>query len=154
MQLSTKGRYAARALLDLALHYGEGPVRVKDISRRQELSDRYLEQILSLLKAAGFVRVVRGPRGGFTLARPPEEIRLIDIVAVVEGSTAPVDCVDEPDICDRSSACATRPTIFAREVWADVKSAIDGVLGSITLQSLADRQREIDRRRTDGENSR
>jgi Rrf2 family cysteine metabolism transcriptional repressor len=148
MQLSTKGRYAARALLDLALHYGEGPVRVKDISRRQELSDRYLEQILSLVKAAGFVRVVRGPRGGFTLAKPPEQIRLIDIVAVVEGSTAPVDCVDEPEICDRSPACA------AREVWADVKSAIDGVLGSITLQSLADRQREIDRRRTHGENSR
>jgi len=148
MKLSTKGRYAARALLDLALHYGEGSVRVKDISRRQELSDRYLEQILSLLKAAGFVRVVRGPRGGFILARPPEDIRLIDIVAVVEGSTAPVDCVDEPEICERSSTCATR------EVWADVKSAIDGVLGSVTLQSLADRQREIERRRTDGENSR
>ncbi len=148
MRLSTKGRYAARALLDLALHYGEGPVMVKDISRRQQLSDRYLQQILSLLKAAGFVRVVRGPRGGFVLARPPAETRLIDIVSVIEGSTAPVDCVDEPQVCDRSTACATR------EVWADVKRAIDGVLGAVTLQALADRQREMERRTTDGENSR
>jgi Rrf2 family cysteine metabolism transcriptional repressor len=148
MKLSTKGRYAARALLDLALHYGEGPVLVRDISRRQQLSDRYLEQILSLLKAAGFVRVVRGPRGGFILAKPPADISLTDVVSTMEGSTAPVDCVDDAQVCDRSSACATR------EVWADVKRAIDGVLGSVTLQALADRQREIERRRTDGENSR
>jgi len=148
MKLSTKGRYATRSLVDLALHGGKGPVLVRDISRRQQLSDRYLEQILSLLKAAGFVRVVRGPRGGFVLARPPSEIRLIDIVSAVEGSTAPVDCVDQPQICERSPSCATR------EVWADMKSAIDGVLGSVTLQSLAERQTELEQRQGDGENSR
>ena len=136
MKLSTKGRYATRALLDLALHFGEGPILVKDISRRQEVSDRYLEQILTPLKAAGLVRVVRGARGGFALARPPSEIRLIEIVQIMEGSTAPVECVDHADSCSRSVSCVTR------EVWTDLKSAIDGVLESVTLQSLVEKERQ------------
>ena len=135
MKLSTKGRYAARAMLDLALHFGQGPVLVKDISRRQEFSDRYLEQILTPLKAAGLVRVIRGARGGFILAKPPSEIRLIEIIQIVEGSTAPVDCVDDAQICSRSDFCVTR------EVWADIKEAIDTVLESITLQDLLERQK-------------
>jgi Rrf2 family protein len=139
MKLSTKGRYATRALLDLALHHGEGPIMIRDISRRQEVSDRYLEQILTPLKAAGLLRVARGSRGGFSLARPPSEIRLIDIIHVVEGSTAPVDCVDDAEICHRSPACPTR------EVWIDLKRAIDGVLESTTLQSLVDSHNEINR---------
>ena len=136
MKLSTKGRYATRAMLDLALHFGEGPILVKDISRRQEFSDRYLEQILTPLKAAGLVRVVRGARGGFTLARPPSDIRLIEIIQIVEGSTAPVDCVDDAKICSRSDFCVTR------EVWAEMKKATDTVLESITLQDLLERQKE------------
>lgn len=135
MKVSTKGRYAARAMLDLAQHFGEGPILVKDISRREEFSDRYLEQILIPLKVAGLVRVVRGARGGFSLARPPSEIKLLEIIQIVEGSTAPVDCVDDARVCSRSDLCVTR------EVWAEMKAAIDTVLESITLQDLLERQK-------------
>ena len=135
MKVSTKGRYAARAMLDLAQHFGEGPILVKDISRREEFSDRYLEQILTPLKVAGLVRVVRGARGGFSLARPPSEIKLLEIIQIVEGSTAPVDCVDDARVCSRSDLCVTR------EVWAEMKAAIDTVLESITLQDLLERQK-------------
>jgi len=135
MKVSTKGRYAARAMLDLAQHFGEGPILVKDISRREEFSDRYLEQILTPLKVAGLVRVVRGARGGFSLARPPSEIKLLEIIQIVEGSTAPVDCVDDARVCSRSDFCVTR------EVWAEIKAAIDTVLESITLQDLLERQK-------------
>jgi Rrf2 family protein len=133
MKLSTKGRYATRAMLDLALHFGEGPILVKDISRRQEVSDRYLEQILTPLKASGLLRAFRGSRGGFALAKEPSEIKLIEIVQIVEGSTAPVDCVDDAQICTRSESCVTR------DVWIELKNAIDHVLDSITLQDLVDR---------------
>lgn len=134
MKLSTKGRYATRAMLDLALHFGEGPILVKDISNRQEVSDRYLEQILTPLKAGGLVRVVRGARGGFALAKPPSQIKLLEIIQLVEGSTAPVDCVDDLHICARSGNCVTR------EVWIELKQAIDNVLESMTLEDLVDRQ--------------
>jgi len=140
MKLSTKGRYATRAMLDLALHIGEGPVLVKDIAKRQELSDRYLEQILIPLKAGGLVRVVRGARGGFALARPPADIKLIEIIRITEGSTAPVDCVDDALICSRSGFCVTR------EIWLELKRAIDNVLESMTLQSLVDKYNEAERR--------
>ena len=136
MKLSTKGRYAARAMLDLALRFGQGPILVKDISRREEISERYLEQILTPLKIAGLVRVIRGARGGFILARLPSEIRLIEIIQIMEGSTAPVDCVDDAQICSRSDLCITR------EVWSEIKEAIDTVLESITLQDLLERQKE------------
>jgi len=135
MKLSTKGRYAARAMLDLAQHLGQGPILVKDISRREEISGRYLEQILTPLKIAGLVRVIRGARGGFTLARLPSEITLIEIIQIMEGSTAPVECVDDAQICSRSDLCITR------EVWAEMKKAIDTVLESITLQDLLERQK-------------
>lgn len=141
MKLSTKGRYATRAMLDLALHVGEGPILVRDIARRQEISERYLEQILTPLRVAGLVRVVRGARGGFTLARPPSEIRLSDIIQVMEGSTAPVECVDDPGVCSRSDSCTTRG------VWAEVKTAIDKLLESTTLQDLVERQKVEERAR-------
>ncbi len=138
MKLSTKGRYAARAMLDLAQHLGQGPILVKDISRREEISERYLEQILTPLKIAGLVRVIRGARGGFTLAKPPSEVRLIDIIQTMEGSTAPVDCVDDAQICSRSDSCVTR------EVWTEIKEAIDTVLESTTLQDLLERQKRTE----------
>jgi Rrf2 family protein len=147
MKLSTRGRYATRALLDLALHGNDGPTLVKDISRRQEVSGRYLEQILTPLKVAGLVRAVRGSRGGFLLARSPDEIRLSEIIQVMEGSTAPVDCVDEAQLCHRSPRCAVR------EVWTELKRAIDGVLESVTLQALVDRHIEIEQRSSHVENS-
>ncbi len=130
MKLSTKGRYAVRAMLDLALQYGNGATLVRDISERQEISDLYLEQLFNRLKTAELVRSSRGPRGGFTLNRPPEEIRIIDIVRVMEGSTAPVECVDNASICSRSDSCPTRG------IWMELKRATDQVLASTTLRDL------------------
>jgi Rrf2 family protein len=135
MKLSTRGRYATRAMLDLALHFGEGPILVRDIARRQDISERYLEQILTPLRVAGLVRVMRGARGGFTLAKPPSATRLIDIIQVMEGSTAPVECVDDPLVCPRSDSCVTRG------VWAEVKKVTDELLESVTLHDLVERHK-------------
>jgi len=138
MKFSTKGRYAIRAMLDMAQYGTNGPVLVKDIARRQEISERYLEQLLTPLRVAGLVRGTRGARGGFVLTKLPPEIRLIDIIRVMEGSTAPVECVDDANICPRSNFCVTRG------VWREVKEAIDGVLSSTTLQDLIDRQKNYE----------
>jgi len=134
MRVSTKGRYAVRAMLELALQYGNGATLVRDISLRQEISDLYLEQLFNRLKTAELVRSSRGPRGGFTLNRPPETIRLIDIIRVMEGSTAPVECVDNASICSRSDTCPTR------SVWIELKQATDRVLESTTLKDLMDQE--------------
>jgi Rrf2 family cysteine metabolism transcriptional repressor len=136
MRLSTKGRYSARTMLDLALHFGEGPVLVKDISERQRISRGYLQQLFIPLRSAGLVKSTRGASGGFTLARPPSEIWLTEIMQVTEGSTAPVPCVDEPGLCTQSNECTTR------EVWVEMKRACDSLLDSITLQDLVDRHRK------------
>jgi Rrf2 family protein len=136
MKLSTKGRYATLAMLDLALHLGEGPIMTKDISRRQEVSKQYLEQLLLPLRSAGLVRSIRGARGGFILARLPSEIKLSEIIQVVEGSTSPVECIDNASTCSRSDLCVTR------EVWTEIKKAIDNVLEFTTLQDLVERQKE------------
>ena len=137
MRISTKGRYATRAMVDLALRYGEGPIQVKDIARNQDVSERYLEQLLTPLRIAGLIRVTRGARGGFELSNPPSQIRLIDIIRTVEGSTAPSECVDNASICSNSEYCA------AREIWAEIKSATDNVLESTSLQNLLERHKEI-----------
>jgi Rrf2 family protein len=135
MKLSTRGRYATRALLDLASHQNEGPIQLKDIARRQQFSLQYLEHIITPLITSGMVRSVRGARGGVWLARSPIEIKLSEVIGIVEGSTAPVDCVTSPEACSRSEFCATR------EVWTELKEAIDRVLTSKTLQDLVDMQK-------------
>ncbi len=135
MKLSTRGQYATRALLDLALHRDEEPVLLKDIARRQQISLSYLEHLVAPLIAGGIVRSTRGAKGGISLARPPEEIRLDEIIQLLEGSIAPVECVINPEVCSRSESCATR------DVWSELKKAIDGVLQSVTLQDLVERQK-------------
>ena len=130
MKLSTKGRYATRAMLDLAVHFGQGPIPIKDISVRQQISARYLEQLFIRLRKAGLVRSFRGLRGGFTLAKPPSEIPLSEIIQVAEGSVAPVRCVDDPKLCRQSDVCITR------SIWAEIGRATNKVLESITLQDL------------------
>lgn len=144
--VDTKGRYAVRAMLDLALHTGDSPVLIKDISEREDISKLYLKQILVPLRVAGLIRTVRGPNGGFILARPPSEIKLIEIVQSVEGSTAPVECVDDDTICQRSDLCVTR------EIWVEIKNAIDNVLESNTLQDLVDRHRRNEQVTVSGKN--
>jgi Rrf2 family transcriptional regulator, cysteine metabolism repressor len=136
MKLSTRGRYGTRAVLELALRYGEGPVLLKDVASRQDIPVSYLENLMGSLRASGLVATVRGMHGGYYLAKPPSEITLNQIVSALEGSMAPVECVDEQNYCSRAELCATR------DVWCEVKQAIEGVLESITVEDLVRRHRE------------
>jgi len=136
MKLSTRGRYGTRAMLELAIRYGAGQVLLKDVASRQDIPVSYLENLMGALRAAGLVATVRGMHGGYYLAKPPSEIRLSQIIAALEGSVAPVECVDDPKRCRRSESCV------ARDVWSEVKQAIEGVLESITLEDLVRRHRE------------
>ena len=135
MKLSTRGQYGTRALLELALHQGQGPVLLRDIAQRQQISLQYLEHLISPLIAGGVVRSTRGAKGGVSLARAPEEIKLSEVVRLLEGSVAPVECVDNPEACNRSELCVTR------DIWGELKQAIDGVLESTTLNDLVERQK-------------
>jgi Rrf2 family protein len=135
MKISTRGRYATRALLDLALQSSEGTVLLKDIARRQEISLSYLEHIITPLIAGGIIRSTRGARGGVSLLKHPQEIRLSEVIQLLEGSTAPVECVNHPKTCPRSHLCVTR------DIWGEIKEAIDGILEITTLQDLVERQR-------------
>ena len=139
MKLSTRGRYGTRALLDLAIHQGEEPILLKDIAQRQQIPLRYLEHLITPLIAGGIVRSTRGPRGGVSLAKPPEEIRLDEVIQLLEGSIAPVECVNNPEVCTRSELCATR------DIWSELKQAINGVLESTTLRDLVERQKRKER---------
>jgi Rrf2 family protein len=136
MKLSTKGRYGARAALELAIRYGSGPIMVREIAESQEISERYLEHILSSLRASGLVRSTRGARGGYELAKPPSDITLGDVVRSLEGPLDIVSCTSDQD-CRRAVGCVTM------EVWRDVREAIGGVLDAVTLENLAARHRRI-----------
>jgi Rrf2 family protein len=142
MKLSTRGRYATRALLDLALHPGENPATLKDIARRQQISVRYLEHLITPLVAAGIVRSMRGPRGGISLARPPQQIRLSEVIQLLEGSTAPVECLDNPIVCERSATCVTR------DVCGELRKAMDDVLDATTIADLVERQKQKEQPQT------
>ncbi len=135
MRLSTKGRYGTRAMLDIAVHSAVGPTLMKDIARRQNIAPKYLDHILSVLRKANLLKNIRGKGGGYTLARPAELITLKEIVEAVEGTLTPVECVDNPSLCDRVYTCPTR------DVWGKLKQAIQDVLGSATLASLLESQK-------------
>ena len=130
MRLSTRGRYGTRLMVDLAQHYALGPVPLAEIAKRQDLSAKYLEQLIILLKGAGLIRSARGRRGGYMLAREPERISVGEIVEVLEGSLAVVDCVIEADLCYRSPECPTR------DIWVSMTEAIRKQLYSINLQDI------------------
>ncbi|MFC2020618.1 RrF2 family transcriptional regulator [Chloroflexota bacterium] len=136
MKLSTKGQYGTRALLDLSLQETEEPVPLRDIARRQQISLQYLEHLITPLIAAGILRSVRGAKGGILLAKTPEKIKLSEVIQILEGSIAPTECVNNPGVCDRSAFCVTR------DVWDELKKAMDGVLESTTLQNLMERHRK------------
>ena len=136
MKLSTRGRYGTRAMLDVALHGAEGPVRLKDIARRQEVSKKYLEHLTSRLEAAGLLRSVRGAGGGISLARPASEIKLSEILQTLEGPSALVECVDNPEWCPRSASCATR------DIWMQIGRLTSDFLESKTLEDICHQQRE------------
>ena len=132
MKISTRGRYALRMMLDMALADSGKPVRVKEIAERQEISEKYMEQIMSILNKAGFVRSVRGPQGGYFLTRKPEEYTVGMILRLTEGSLAPVACVEEENTCEKIHDCAT---IL---VWQKMNEAINDVVDHMTLQDLVD----------------
>ena len=137
MKISTKGKYALRLMLDLALNDSENPVRIKDVAKRQEISGKYLEQIISVLNKAGFVRSVRGPQGGYFLTKKPEEYTVGMILRTTEGDLAPVSCVGNGAVeCDRADSCVTV------KIWQRINDAVDNVVDNITLADLVDWQNE------------
>lgn len=133
MKISTKGRYALRLMLDLAIYDTGEPVSLKDIAKRQEISEKYLEQIISVLNKAGFVRSIRGASGGYVLRRKPKEYTVGDILRLTEGSLSPVACIgEESEECVRSGDCVTVM------VWEKLDKAINDVVDNISLQDLVD----------------
>ena len=136
MKLSTRTRYAVRAIIELAQHTSNKPLQLKIIAQRQDISVKYLEQLMAVLRSAGFVRSIRGSKGGYVLAKAPNQIKLNDVLHRLEGTVATVECVEHEDYCSRSADCA------ARYLWMQVEQAIDKVLGAITLQDLVDKANE------------
>lgn len=135
MRMSTKGRYGLRVMMELASNYGHGPTLVKVIAKNQAISSKYIHLLVTNLRTAGLVRTVRGPSGGYELAKKPSSITALDVISALEGRSAPVECVVDASSCPRAQHCA------ARDVWCDVASAVDGVLAGITLAQLSSRQR-------------
>jgi len=140
MRISTKGRYGLRILLDVAMHQKEGPVALRDISRRQDISQKYLWQVINPLKVSGLLRAIRGAHGGYVLAKAAKEITIKDLVDVLEGPVSIVGCIQEPKTCERSESCP------ARDVWNEVETRLNEVMKRITLQQVIDRQEDITRR--------
>lgn len=139
MKISTKGRYAVRLLLDIAMHDGVEPVRLKDTAERQDISMKYLEQIISILVRAGFVKSIRGPQGGYRLMKDPKEYTVGMILRQVEGSLAPVACLeDEVNTCERQAECVTL------RIWKELDEAIHGVVDKYTLKDMMEWQNEMD----------
>jgi Rrf2 family protein len=132
MKLSTRSRYGFRAALELAVEYGKGPLQIKTMAEREGISNKYLEQIIAILKASGLVTSMRGPRGGYSLAKHPSEIKLLEIFGILEGPVVTVECVDHPEYCARCTDCVTR------RVWQEMQQAMSAVLESKTLQTLVD----------------
>lgn len=137
MKISTKGRYAVRVMLDLALNNTGECIKVKDIATRQGISEKYLEQIIAVLNRAGYVNSVRGAQGGYRIAKDPSEYTVGMILRLTEGSMAPVACLDEgaPD-CDRCDTCETL------EVWKDLYAAINNVIDNVTIADLVEKSRQ------------
>ena len=127
MKLSTRSRYGTRLMVDLAQHYEEGPVSINDIARRQDISPKYLEQLIIPLKKKKHIKSVRGPKGGHMLARPPEEITVGEIVKTLEGETGLVHCIANPESCNRVAFCLTR------DIWKTATEAIYNHLDAVTL---------------------
>lgn len=130
MKLSTKSRYGIRFLIDLAEHYNEGPVQISNIADRQGLSMKYLEQIVPTLKRAHFIKSIRGPKGGHMLARPPEEIRMGEVMVVLEEGMDITGCVKSPDACDRSDNCKSR------DMWEMAIEAMYDKLNTLKLSEI------------------
>ena len=138
MLVSTKGRYALRTMVDLAIHGDGEPVKIKDIANRQGISGKYLEQIISILSRAGFVRSIRGNQGGYYLARPSSDYTVGSILRITEGSLAPVDCLSGDE-----NPCARRMGCVTLRLWRELDEAISGVVDKYTLEDLVQWQKSM-----------
>lgn len=136
MKISTKGRYAVRVMLDLAIQDAEGYVKLNQIAKRQGISEKYLEQIIAILNKAGYVKSTRGAQGGYTLAMEPQNYTVGMILRLTEGSLAPVACVEQ-----REEACARFDTCETLTVWRRLNDAINQVVDSITIADLLEQHR-------------
>ncbi len=136
IKLSTRTKYGILAILELAENYGKGPLRLRTIACHQNISAKYLEQLMIVLKSAGIVRSVMGSKGGYLLAKPPNQIKVSDCFNCLEGPVITTECVGNSSFCTRTADC------IARRLWTDVQNTVMDLLRSITLQSLIDRTRE------------
>lgn len=133
MKLSTRSRYGTRMMLDLAQHYKKGPVQIGDIAKRQDISVKYLEQLVIPLKKAKYIKSVRGPKGGHMLAKPPNKVTVGEIVKLLEGGINLTKCIENPDVCDRLDICLTRG------IWEVATQAMYRELNSLTLADVLER---------------
>jgi Rrf2 family protein len=136
MKLSTRSRYGARLMLELALNYGKGPVNLRDLAKSQEIPERYLNNIMILLKSSGLINSSRGAKGGYTLAREPHEINLMEIIETTEGGICIVECVDD------STSCVRVPFCITRDIWIEIERKIKESLSSLTLADMARMNKE------------
>jgi len=143
MKLSTRSRYGTRLMLDLAKHYDEGPIQLGDIAKRQDVSVKYLEQIIIPLKKAHYIESVRGPKGGHILTKPPEEITVGEIVALLENGTGLVECTEDNTVCERADICPPRL------LWKEASEAMFDRLQAITLADLVKRAKAMESKESD-----
>jgi len=135
MRVSTRSDYGLRALIELAGHYGGGPLQSSEIALRRHIPEQYLDQLLTTLRKAGFIRSVRGPAGGHEMVRDPQTITVRDVIESLEGSLSPVAWLDEPpEMTDHPHACGQR------EIWERIRAATDEILGSYTIADLLERE--------------
>ena len=136
MKLSTKGRYGVKAMVDLAINYGDEPVSIKSISERQNISEYYLEQLFATLRKAGIIKSIRGAQGGYVLNRDPSEITIHEVIELLEGPIEISNCLVEESY-DNIEACPTRL------LWKKIKESIEEVTHSITLQDMVNDYKDM-----------
>jgi Rrf2 family iron-sulfur cluster assembly transcriptional regulator len=142
MKLTTRSRYGTRLMLDMAQHYREGPIQLGDIAKRQDVSVKYLEQIIIPLKKAHYIESVRGRKGGHILTKPPDEISVGEIVALLEEGTSLVACAEDTTVCERAASCPTR------FLWKEASEAMFDRLAGITLADLVERAKAMESQKT------
>lgn len=148
MKLSTKGRYGVKAMVDLAVHFGEEPLSIKSISERQNISEYYLEQLFSPLRKANLIKSIRGSQGGYILSKSPENITVADIMRVLEGPIEISECIEE----NNESSCSNIDCCATRLLWSRIKESIDSVMESTTLQDMVDDYNKMKSSRMKGVN--
>ena len=137
MRIPMKVDYGVRALVELAMHYGEGQVQTSEIASKQGIPESYLVQLMTTMNRCGFVQSRRGPQGGHMLAMDPSTINLHMIMTTLDGNSSPLDCITYPTDCIFADCCAQQ------EIWKSVEEAVENVLTNITLEHLAQRQKYL-----------